>query len=349
MAVFHLHEMLNHYPFSLPAPNALPWARIREEVAETARFATQNLQTLLFTGEHPRDDSNVMATTDIVTQRHMAIAEQLHAYATGDIFEMPENPNTLDQHILDFRTYLGIAAIAAEFYGECDYTYLRRLVAVVMVRYKIERHLCQQNDIDSGAFVGSYDLPAASPENIDLSPEEVAVAAGMKVQSVRNTLTSKELTKLPSGEIPINEAIHWISRKQGFCWPVTCMHIDDTLFLSGKLANQWLEDMTSLERGYQDPQRIVTSWRVPRSNLHVVVNANGMRKCVLSLPFEPDEALLALGLTDERDQSRKPKSPVYDRAFPGGRPTQLWQVTVPTLRVLKAVIEALCQRGLKSA
>lgn len=356
MTPFRFNDMLHGYPFGKTVQAALSLEEILAEVEDIARFATHILPTLLYTGNYPRQDSNVAPNTQTVTARFTTIAMQLHKYAVQDRFELPEAIGQLEDDVLDFRAFIGLGVIAVEYYGANSYWAMSHLLAVVLVRYKIEAILCAPYDGDqrwskdnTHPCLGQHDLVPLMPQERDhLSIDEIALAGGLKQTSVNNALANEKekLNKDVTGMVPAHEAIRWLSTKQGFGWTATCILIEDSLFLSGALANSWLEHYTPFEVYYRDPQQIVTSWRVPHSHLCVLVNANGKRKCTLSLPFVPDEELLSLGLIDKKDLSGASTSHFHDRGFPGGRPATLFRVTVPSLKVLKAIVDHLMARSL---
>lgn len=304
MTPFSFSDLIVGYPFGKPVSHALSLEAILEEVGDIADFSTHTMPTLLFTGDYPRSDSNVVANTRIVTDRFSAIATQLHQYVASDHFPIPESMGRFEDDLLDFRAFIGLAMIAVEYYGASSYRAMSHLMAAVLVRYKIERILCMQEREeeesatvhckDAAKCIGEHDLVPIIPEHEQhLSVYEIALAAGMKPVSVNNAASGKSpvLFKDNSGKVPALEAIQWISRKQGFNWSVTCILIDDNLFLSGTLANAWLKHYTTFECYYSDPQEIVTSWHVPNSNVYFMVNANGRRACYLTLPFNPYIAL----------------------------------------------------------
>lgn len=358
MTPFRFDDMLHGYPFGKTVPIALPLREILAEVEGIAQFAAHTLPTLLYTGDYPRQDSNVVPNIKTVTERFTAIAMQLHRYAIKDRFELPEAIGQLEDDILDFRAFIGLGVIAVEYYGAGSYWALSHLLAVVLVRYKIEAILCDPYDGDlewskdnTHHCLGHHDLVPLMPQEMGhLSIDEIALAGGLKQTSVNNALANKKekLNKDETGMVPAHEAIHWLSSKRGFGWAATCILIEDSLFLSGALANSWLEHHTPFEIYYRDPQQIVTSWRVPHSHLCVLVNANGKRKCTLSLPFEPDKELLSLGLINKTNLSGASTSHFHDRGFPGGRPAKLFRVTVPSLKVLKAMVEHFMTRSLSA-
>ncbi|UYV19454.1 hypothetical protein K1Y77_01890 [Halomonas qaidamensis] len=356
MTPFRFNDMLHGYSFGKTVSAALSLREILAEVDDIARFAAHTLPTLLYTGNYPQQSSNVVPNTKIVRERFTTIAMRLHGYAVQDRFELPEAIGQMEDDVLDFRAFIGLGVIAVEYYGADSYWALSHLLAVVLTRYKIETILCEPYDEElelskgnTNHCLGHHELAPLMPEEKShLSIDEIALASGLKQSSVKNALANRneKLKKDTSGMVPAREAIRWLSTKQGFCWSATCLLIDDSLFLSGALANSWLEHNTPFEIYYRDPQHIVTSWQVPRSHLCVLVNANGKRKCTLILPFAPDQEILSLGLSEKKDLSDESTSHFYNRGFPGGRPAKLFRVTVPSLKVLKKVVDHLMTRSL---
>lgn len=349
MATFHFHDLLTSYPFGLPITEALNAEKIREDIQAIAAFSTSNLPTLLYTGEHPPGDSNVAANSAIVSERFTTIAETLYRFAVLDNVELPEHFGSLEDDVLDFRTFVGLGAIAAEYYGEATYQSLCHLLAVFLVRYKVERVLsldsnsCGYKD----AFLGGHELSPGSPEDeLFMTVEEISIATGLKLESIKNAVSKGEIPRDRLKRIHAWPAIAWMSRKDGFPWGVACYFLDARLPLNGQFADAWLSTMSNWERIYSEPQGTVSTWRVPRSHRYVMVNSGGRRQCVLTLPFKPNDELMAVGLANKANRSNEPTSHFHDRGFPGGRPTQLWQVTVPSLEALKGVIEILSHASL---
>lgn len=341
MATFHFHDLLINYPFGEAISQVLNPQEIRKDIKDIANFSTLNLPSILYTGMHPHEDSNIRANSTIVEERFTSIAERLYHFAVLDYVALPENPDLVEDDILDFRAFVGIGAIAAELYSTTSYKSLSHLLAVFLLRYKIEWILFGEKDgSHRGVFLGEYDLSSAHPEvEKYFSIEEVAIASGLKLETVKNALSRREIPRDRLKRIPALPAIGWVSRKEQFPWRVTCHFLDDRLPINGQTADAWLDVMTDWEQIYVEPQGSVSTWRIPRSNRYVMINSGGRRKCILTLPFEPDEGLLSLGVLDRADRSHESTSHFHDRGFPGGRPAKLWQVTVPSLRVLKAVVE----------
>lgn len=356
MTPFHFNDMLHGYPFGKTASAALSLDEILAEVNDIAQFAAHTLPTLLYTGNYPRKDSNVVPNTKTVAERFTTIAMRLYRYAVEDHFELPEEIGQMEDDVLDFRAFIGLGVIAVEYYSADSYWALSHLLAVVLIRYKIEAILCARYDLDpewsqdnTDHCLGHYEMVSLLPEEMNhLSIDEIALAGGLKQSSVKNALanTKEKINKDATGMVPAHQAIRWLATKQGFGWISTCILIEDSLFLSGALANSWLEQRTLFEVYYRDPQKIVTSWRVPNSHLCVLVNANGKRKCTLTLPFAPDQEMLSLGLIEKKDLSGASTSHFHDRGFPRGRPAKLFRVTVPSMKVLKAVVDHLMTRSL---
>ncbi|WLI73624.1 hypothetical protein [Halomonas alkalicola] len=348
MATFHFHDLLINYPFGEAISQVLNPQEIRQDIKDIANFSTSNLPTVLYTGRHPPEDSNIRANSTIVEERFASIAERLYRFAVLDYVALPENPELLDDDVLDFRAFVGFGAIAAELYAAASYKSLTHLLAVFLLRYKIEWILCGEKDgSHRGVFLGEYDLSSAHPEVEQyFFIEEIAIASGLKLETVKNALSRKEIPRDRLKRIPARSAITWISRKEQLPWGITCRFIDDRLPINGQTADAWLDVMTDWERTYVEPQGSVSTWRVPRSNRYLMINSGGRRKCILTLPFEPDEGLLSLGVLGDVDRSHESTSHFHDRGFPGGRPAKLWQVTVPSLRVLKAVVDHLAHLSL---
>lgn len=348
MATLLFHELLTFYPFGLTIPEALDAEKIREDIQAIAAFSTSNLPTLLYTGDHPREDSNVAANSAIVTERFTNIAEMLYRFAVLDHVPLPENVGALEDDILDFRAFVGLGAIAAEYYGEADYQSLCHLLAAFLVRNKVERVLSMDNSCGvEEAFLGGYAIAPAGPEDeLFMTVEEISIATGLKRETIKNAASGGDLPRDRLKRIPAWPAIAWMSRKEGFPWGVTCYFLDSRLPLNGLHADAWLSVMTDWERTYSEPQGTVSTWQVPRSHRYVMVNSGGRRQCVLTLPFEPSAELIAVGLTNKANRTGDSTSHFHDRGFPGGRPAQLWQVTVPTLEALKGVIEILSRASL---
>lgn len=348
MATLNFQDLLTYYPFGLPIPEALDTEQICEAIKDIAAFATSTLPTLLYTGEYPREDSNVMANSDIVTKRFTAIAEMLYRFAVLDHVELPENVGTLEDDLIDFRAFVGLGAIAAEYYGEASYQSLCHLLAAFLVRYKVERILSMDRSFGyEEAFLGGHELSPAGLEDAHfITVEEISIATGLKLETVKNAVSRGELQRDRQKRIAAWPAIAWMSRKDGFPWGVTSYFLDARLPLNGQHADAWLSTMTDWERIYSEPQGTVSTWRVPRSHRYVMTNSGGRRQCVLTLPFKPSNELMAVGLTNKADRSNESTSHFHDRGFPGGRPAQLWQVTVPSLEAFKGAIEILSRASL---
>lgn len=59
MTPFRFDDMLHSYPFGKAVPAALPLKEILAEVEDIAQFAAHTLPILLYTGDYPRQESNV--------------------------------------------------------------------------------------------------------------------------------------------------------------------------------------------------------------------------------------------------------------------------------------------------
>ncbi|QOR40621.1 hypothetical protein HNO52_20395 [Billgrantia diversa] len=348
MPTLNFQDLLTYYPFGLSIPEALDREQICEAIKDIAAFSTSTLPTLLYTGEYPRGDSNVRANSDIVTKRFTAIAEVLYRFAVLDHVKLPEKVGALEDDVLDFRVFVGLGAIATEYYGEASYQSLCHLLAAFLVRYKVERILSLDRAFGyEDAFLGGHDLsPAGLEDERFITVEEISIATGLKLETIKNAVSRGELPRDRQKRIAAWPAIAWMSRKDGFPWGVTCYFLDPHLPLNGQYADAWLNTTTDWERIYSEPQETVSTWRIPRSHRYVMVNSGGRRQCVLTLPFEPSNELMAVGLTNKTDRSKESTSHFHDRGFPGGRPAQLWQVTVPSLEALKGVIEILSRASL---
>lgn len=354
----YLVKKLGHYPFGQTINESLNWSDIEHAVKENATFASITLPALLHTGRKIDNKSNI-THIGAVEKRFLKIAKFMFEYITEDrICTTREVEGHLDDAILDFRVFASLCDVSYEHYGQGEREILDQLVAVFCIRYKIDEHLSDQARFSDETQVGYEQLCAASlGNNAYFSVEEIAVACGMKLESVRNAIRRKELNleefsnlgrKETRGRKPkkqiiefgvkVTEAFPWMAKRPGFMWPTAYFEFDENLPISGRQADSFIEKMDLLDPIYADPGKNVRTWKGKGSDKIFMINSGGKRKCIVTLPCEPNEALLELELKF-RDRSNDPTSHFYARGFPEGRPSTLFQAEIPNLYTLSVFIK----------
>lgn len=230
----------------------------------------------------------------------------------------------------DFINFVAMARSLAESQGSPIPARLMHLLGLAMVRARLEVH------IGLTPAIAMPQLPAA----LGLSVVEIAAVCGLKLTTVRNAVSRREMPHTRDDGVPLDEALDWMVQRSGFLYP----HVNAASFdrrINGRLAAEWLANCGEVVFERYVSRLRLSLWHVTCNGRRLALNAEGVRNCVLLLPNIDAEDFGQLGLERLDDRSDDPAAEMHREALmllPG---ESLWQCQAPTLRTLNALITQL--------
>lgn len=253
----------------------------------------------------------------------------LHAWTlaiTADGISASMAPTSLE----DFSNFVGMARSLAESRGAAGPSHLMHLLGLASIRARLEAHV---------GLTPLIALPTLwlSP---GLSVVEIAAVCGLKLTTVRNAVSRREVPHSRETGVPLDEALDWMIQRSGFLYP----HLNAASWerrINGRLASGWLAECAEVEFERYVSRLRLSLWRVTSSGRRLAINAEGVRNCVLLLPDMEEGALDGLGMERLDERSHDPAAEMHREVLMLGPGESLWQCQAPTLRSLKALIARL--------
>ncbi|MHB0775320.1 hypothetical protein [Halomonas sp. WWR20] len=323
----------------------LAWPILEEDIRAASTFHSGMLLRLLMV--HPNESSrSEILESNIIQTYTLRVAKVFHAYGVEG-----SNPDVsalaggdFEHWVYDYSAFVMLARLASEHFHAIDSCRLEHLLGLVAIRYKLENYIRRQCPTCRGeellwGNIPARGVPIGRPDM--LSIKEIAAVSGLKLATVRNAISRREMPYQRPEGVPCKDAMDWLMQRSGFRFTqagMLCTHQRT----NGKIASEWLGNCNTVERVAFISRLRLEVWRVRRSGKMFAVNAHGVRHCIVTLPETPSPALLELALEQLQDRSEEPAARLYREAFVSdGNVEALWQFQVPSLDVLKAIIVIL--------
>ncbi|MGC3874325.1 hypothetical protein ACPF7Z_13770 [Halomonas sp. GXIMD04776] len=232
----------------------------------------------------------------------------------------------------DFIHFIAMARSLAEFHATPAPERLMHLIGLVRVRARLEAHVGLTPAIDVSL------LPTAS----GVSVVEIAAVCGLKLTTVRNAVSRREMPYSKNEGVPLDDVLDWMVQRSGFIYP----HINATTLdrrINGRLANEKLKHHEAVVFERCISRLRLSLWHLRDGERRLALNAEGVRSCVLLLPAISPQLIDDLGLEQLEDRSDDPAASMHREALGLTPEESLWQCHVPTLGVLEALLERLGQ------
>ncbi|GHA87176.1 sigma-70 region 4 domain-containing protein [Modicisalibacter luteus] len=256
----------------------------------------------------------------------------LHSWALADDLSIHHHLESAS--LEDFINFVAMARSLAEAQGAPVPGRLLHLLGLAMVRARLERHV---------GLSPSIDLPILHSTD-GLSVVEIAAVCGLKLTTVRNAVSRREMVHTREDGVPLDEALDWMVQRSGFLYSHANAACQDRR-INGRLASDWLAKCPEVIAERYISRLRLSMWRIPSNSRRIALNAEGVRNCVLLLPGIEIDDMQGLGLERLEDRSDDPAAEMHREALLLGPDESLWQCQAPTLRVLASLIDRLACVG----
>jgi hypothetical protein len=242
-----------------------------------------------------------------------------------------QESDLIDQDLLaDFIDFIAMAKSLAEFQAQAVPGRLLHLLGLGALRSRLESHV----GLEPALVI---ELPSAFE---GLTTEEIATLCGLKLTTVRNAVSRREMAYSKKTGVPLDEALDWMVQRSGFLYP----HINAATWerrINGRLANAWLRQCKTVSFERSISRLRLSLWFLKSGGQRIALNAEGVRNCVVLLPAIDVTAFADIGLERLEDRSVDPAAEMHRDALSLAPGQTLWQCQVPTLQVLDALVERL--------
>lgn len=190
-----------------------------------------------------------------------------------------------------------------------------------------------------------------------LEPLEIAAACQLRVASVRNAISRREMIAVPGRGVAVGEALDWMVQRRGFLYP-EINAITPGRRINGRLANHRLAHDSRVVALRRVSRLRMMLWRMRDSQRCFGINEQGLHHCLVTLPAHDMPQLSASGLVDLEDRSNDPAAVLYQQSFPidsisaltsealgqerqDSEAPRICQGVVPTMQALDALLTYL--------
>ncbi|SDK87322.1 hypothetical protein SAMN05192555_101399 [Franzmannia pantelleriensis] len=242
----------------------------------------------------------------------------------------------------DFVSFVVYASTLVELHEQASLGRLQHLLGLAALRLKLDPLIHCQPELARrlGLSIGSPGY---------LSPVEIAAACQLRVASVRNAISRREMMADAARGVPIEAALDWMVQRRGFLYPVINA-ITPGRRINGRLANQWLLQDPRVEQLRRVTRLRMMQWRVLGSGRCFGVNEQGLHHCLLTLPASDPEGLAAAGLEDLEDRSGDSAVALYRQSFASvavaeeaAAEAPIHQGVVATMQALDVLLDYLAE------
>lgn len=304
------------------ASEALTIDGLEAEMQLTCRMMAGPLTRLSRDGQN---DSTVSTSAVSLARRMQAPLVALHQWVLAQAVEMPMEVGS--EEFEDFVSFVVMARSLAESQGAAQPGRLMHLLGLATVRARLETHI---------GLTPAIDMPALATAG-GLGVVEIAALCGLKLTTVRNAVSRREMVYTRVDGVPLDAALDWMVQRSGFLYA----HINAVSWdrrINGRLAANWLANCSEVVFERHVSRLRLSLWHVTRSGRRLALNAEGVRNCVLLLPNIDAAAYRDLGLELMEDRSHDPAAEMHREALMLGPGESLWQCQAPTLRSLDALV-----------
>ncbi|WP_136067762.1 hypothetical protein [Modicisalibacter radicis] len=306
---------------------ALP--RLKAELVAACQAMVSPLQRL-YLGNMAMRAAVPGLTADALMERMTQSLEALHGWVL--------EPRTMPSlgagaaGLSDFWHLVLMAHSLGELAGRTPPQRLLHLLGIARVRARLEQHVGLAN------VLPAYLAP--DPAEHGLSVIEIAALCSLKLSTVRNAVSRREMPFSKLHGVDFDDALDWMVQRGGFLYP----HINASTTgrrINGRLAAEWLaaSDSVVLERTVSRLR--LSIWQLADCRQRIALNTEGVRSCVVLLPGVEGARLAGMGLEALDDRSADPAATMHREALALRGDETLWQCQVPTMAVLGTLIERL--------
>ena len=306
---------------------ALP--RLKAELEAACQAMVSPLQRLYLGSVAPRAAVPGL-TADALVERMTQPLEALHDWVLEP--RMMPSLGAGAAGLGDFWHLVVMTHSLDELAGRTPPLGLLHLLGIAKVRARLEQHAGLANVLP----------PYLSPRPAEhgLSVTEIAALCSLKLSTVRNAVSRREMPFSKQFGVGFDDALDWMVQRSGFLYP----HINAATRgrrINGRLAAEWLaaSDSVVLERSVSRLR--LSIWQLADSRQRIALNTEGVRSCVVLLPGVDNPQLAGLGLEALDDRSVDPTAAMHREALALQAGETLWQCQVPTMAVLGTLIERL--------
>lgn len=233
----------------------------------------------------------------------------------------------------DFVSFVVYASTLVELQDQTAMHRLQHLLGLAALRLKLDPLIHCQPDL--AVRLG---LAVSAPGY--LSALEIAAACQLRVASVRNAISRREMVADPARGVPIEAALDWMVQRRGFLYPVINA-ITPGRRINGRLANQWLLQDSRVEQLRRVTRLRMMQWRVLGSERCFGINEQGLHHCLVTLPAHDPEALSAAGMGTLEDRSDDTAVALYRQSFVSAAIAGEWAAEAPIFQGVVATMQAL--------
>lgn len=304
---------------------ALP--RLKAELVAACQAMVNPLQRL-YLGNMAVRAAAPGLTADVLVERMTQPLEALHGWVLGPRSSLGAGAAGLS----DFWHLVLMTHSLGELAGRTPPLRLLHLLGIARVRARLEQH------VGLASVLPAYLVP--HPAEQGLSVTEIAALCSLKLSTVRNAVSRREMPFSKLRGVDFDDSLDWMVQRSGFLYP----HINASTNgrrINGRLAAQWLaaSDGVVLERSVSRLR--LSIWQLADCRQRIALNTEGVRSCVVLLPGVDCARLAGVGLEALDDRSADPSATMHREALALRGEETLWQCQVPTMAVLGTLIERL--------
>lgn len=252
---------------------------------------------------------------------------------------------TLDQWLTDiaddesalkgFVDFIVLTRVLAMQRSRLGWPRLEHLLGLAALRLKLD-----PNSTVAMATAQRLGLVIQQPATLDR--REIAAACTIRLATVRNALSRREMLLETRNGVALDEAMDWMIKRKGFLYPTINAACSDR-HINGRLAASFLSQSTAVEHRRRISRLRLSEWQVKATDKRFAINDQGVQHCLMMLVTEDIAPLQRSGVQALDNRSHDPAARLYQDSFPVGPGQQLWQFKVPTMGVLAAILEHLGQ------
>lgn len=295
---------------------------VAEDLEVASRSIVGSLQSLL---KHSESESSNEATWWARLNKQ---AERWRSLILG------ESPLVADR-ALDCQDFVAFVALLRGLEHRRDQVEsvqrLEHMLALGALRLKLEpepglvqaRHLNLQ--LNNPGFVVS---------------REIAAACQLRESTVKNALSRRELALTAGKSVALEEALDWMIQRRGFLYPMINVRYQSRR-INGRIAHEVLRKDPRAEWIRHISRLRLSEWRLQDDAYRFVLNSQGVHQCQIMLPGLDGDILSSLGMTGLMDRSSDTQARLYRESLALKEGVTLWQGTVPTMKVLDALLDYL--------
>ncbi|HET8791443.1 MAG TPA: hypothetical protein VFM75_09565 [Modicisalibacter sp.] len=308
-----------------PADDVLAISELMTEMEEACQLMAPVLLRLC---AHNEANQETLLDASSLARRMRGPLSALHDWVLSRTIKaaLTIDPNALE----DFTNFVAMTRSLAQSLGWPAPCRLMHLLGLAMTRARLEAHFGLQPALA---------VPKAQAGR-GLNVVEIAALCGLKLTTVRNAVSRREMPHARDSGVPLDDALDWMVQRSGFLYA----HINATTWerrTNGRLAADWLASAPHVVFERYISRLRLSLWHIQSNGRRFALNAEGVRNCVLLLPDVDARMLDGLGLERLDDRSDDPAAIMHREAFMLTPSESLWQCQAPTLRSLNALIERL--------